>query len=71
MEFLSREKLAKRWEVSVRTVDRLRLGGKLPWFDVAGGSGRKPIVRFRIQDVVAYEDRFRQFPCVSREGPNQ
>jgi hypothetical protein len=71
MDFLSREELAKRWDVSVRTVDRLRISGRIPWVDIAGGAGRRPIVRFKIQDIAAYENRYRQFPHGSSENANQ
>ncbi len=59
---LSRQGLAGRWGVSVRTVDRLRKDGRLPWVDLSGGAGARPIVRFRLCDVEHYEERVRQFP---------
>jgi hypothetical protein len=57
--FLTREAVAARWSVSVRTVDRLRQDGSLPWVDLRGGRGGKPIVRFPIADVEDYEQRAR------------
>ena len=55
---LTRYGLAKRWQTSTRTVDRRRMSGLLPWIDLAAGSGRRPLVRFRLADVEAYEERF-------------
>jgi hypothetical protein len=52
---LTREALAARWSVSLRTVDRLRQNGHLPWVDINGGRGRKPLVRFCLADVESYE----------------
>jgi hypothetical protein len=57
---ISRQKLAARWGCSVRTVDRLRVNGLIPWLDLVAGRGNKPLVRFRLQDVLDYEERFRQ-----------
>jgi hypothetical protein len=59
---LSRKDLASRWTVSVRTIDRLRKDGRLPWVDLSGGAGARPIVRFRLRDVEDYEAHVRQFP---------
>jgi hypothetical protein len=63
--YLTRRNLAGRWCVSLRTVDRLRQAGKLPWVDIAGGSGARPAVRFNLKDIEAYEERMRQ--CVFDE----
>jgi hypothetical protein len=60
MELLTRSTLAERWQTSTRTVDRRRQDGLIPWVDISGGKGRRPIVRFRIDDVVAFEGRFLQ-----------
>ncbi len=57
---LSRSDLASRWRISLRTVDRLRQDGRIAWIDVAGGHGARPIVRFRLIDVEAYEAQVRQ-----------
>lgn len=59
-QLISREKLAQRWGCSTRTVDRLRVNGLLPWTDLVGGRGQRPLVRFRMVDIEAYEERFRQ-----------
>ncbi len=52
---LTREAVAARWSVSVRTVDRLRQNGHLPWVDLRRGRGAKPIVRFCLEDIEDYE----------------
>jgi len=52
---INRRDLARRWGVSVRTVDRIRQSGQLPWIDLRNGAGARPLVRFRIPDVEAYE----------------
>ena len=57
---LSRQDLADRWRVSLRTVDRLRQDGRIPWIDVAGGKGARAIVRFEVGDILAYERRVRK-----------
>jgi len=54
-EILSRQELARRWLVSVRTIDRLRVAGKLRWFDPTGGRGARPLVRFALTDVLQFE----------------
>jgi hypothetical protein len=56
---LTREAVAARWSVSVRMVDRLRQDGFLPWVDLRIGRGGKPVVRFLIADIEAYEQRAR------------
>ena len=60
-QHLSRQALASRWNTSTRTVDRLRQAGKLPWIDFSVGRGARPLVRFKIEDVEAYEQAMRQF----------
>ena len=57
--FITREALATRWSVSVRTIDRRRLDGSLPWVDLNGGRGRKPIDRFLPKDIEDYEEKGR------------
>ena len=64
-ELFTRKKLAYRWQVSGRTIDRLRASGALAWFDLSGGHGKKPIVRFRLEDIEAYEMKFRMAPMES------
>lgn len=56
---ITRSELAKLWHVSGRTIDRMRQNGQIPWYDLTGGQGGKPIVRFSLSDVWAYEERFR------------
>lgn len=60
---ISRQQLAARWACSCRTVDRLRVHGLIPWVDLVAGRGNKPLVRFKLQDVLDYEQRFRQCPA--------
>jgi hypothetical protein len=57
MKLLTRVELAKRWATSERTVDRKRMLGLLPWLDLSGGRGKRPLVRFRLADIEAYEER--------------
>lgn len=63
---LTRKKLAKRWDTTERTIDRRRALGLLPWVDLARGTGKRPQVRFRLEDVVAYENEARL--CPGAEG---
>jgi len=58
--YLTRHSLAGRWCVSLRTVDRLRQTGRLPWIDIADGVGARPVVRFRVKDVEDYEEKTRK-----------
>jgi hypothetical protein len=59
-EYFSRVKLAARWGVSVKTLDRLRESGRLPWVDVSAGRGKRPLVRFMLADVERFEQTMRQ-----------
>jgi hypothetical protein len=59
MQFLTREELAERWRTSLRTVDRRRQDGLVPWMDLTAGKGRRPHVRFRLVDVEELESRMR------------
>ena len=59
---LTRKKLAKRWDTTERTIDRRRALGLLPWVDLARGTGKRPQVRFRLEDVEAYESQGRLCP---------
>lgn len=59
---LTRHELAERWKTTTRTVDRRRQDGLLPWLDLAAGTGKKPQVRFRLEDVQNFERRFLQHP---------
>jgi|YNPNPStandDraft_1061719.scaffolds.fasta_scaffold306950_1 hypothetical protein len=56
----TRAGLAKRWKVTERTVDRKRKLGLIAWIDIAGGRGKRPCVRFRMEDILAYESRMLQ-----------
>jgi len=47
--------LADRWGVGLRTVDRRREAGLLPWLDL--GEGDKPLVRIPVSVVLEYENR--------------
>jgi hypothetical protein len=62
----SRTDLAKRWGVTTRTIDRLREANKLPWLDISAGRGAKPLVRFRIEDLEAFEQITRQAPLTEQ-----
>lgn len=67
--FITRVELAKRWKVCVRTVDRKRELGEIPWVDVSQGRGARPCVRFRLADIEALESRLIKGPVseVTRE----
>ena len=43
MEFFTRQELAARWKTSVRTIDRRRELGLLPWVDLAGAEATDPV----------------------------
>jgi hypothetical protein len=58
---LNRQALAAHWNTSTRTIDRLRQAGKLPWIDLSGGRGIRPLVRFKIEDVEKFEETMRHF----------
>ncbi len=64
---LSRHALAKRWNTSTRTVDRIRQAGGLAWNDLSGGRGARPLVRFTIEDILKYEEQMRQNPIEPRK----
>jgi hypothetical protein len=57
MGFLTRQELAVRWKTSVRTIDRRRELGLIPWVDLAGGKGSRPCVRFKLSDIEQYEEK--------------
>ena len=65
-ELLTRKTLEERWQVSGRTIDRMRASGVLAWFDLSGGRGGKPIVRFKQEDIEAYEMKFRMAPMETK-----
>ena len=58
-KLMTREDVRKRWGVGLRTIDRLRLCGKLSWVDVSAGRGARPIVRFRMADILQFEAEMR------------
>lgn len=55
MTLLTKRDVCKRWQVSPRTVDRLRAVGKLAWINVAGDRNSRPAVRFDLSDVEKFE----------------
>ena len=64
-EHLTQAALAERWQLSPRTLERWRWIGRGPQFMKVGGQ-----VRYRIADVLAYEQRqlrrdTRQYPRVA------
>ena len=59
---LTRNNLAKRWDTTPRTIDRRRALGLLPWVDLARGTGKRPQIRFRLEDVEEYERHARLCP---------
>jgi len=65
---LTRNDLSSRWGVTVKTVDRLRRRGLLPWLDLSGGQGGKSLVRFSLADVEAFETRNRLAPLEAGGG---
>lgn len=52
---LTRKGLANRWKTTPRTIDRRRTLGLLPWVDLARGTGKRPQIRFRLEDIEEYE----------------
>jgi hypothetical protein len=52
--FMTRQQLARRWNCGMRTIDRRRKSGLLPWVDL--GCGSKPIVRICWTDVLRIEE---------------
>jgi hypothetical protein len=62
---LTRRALAERWNTTPRTIDRRRALGLLPWVDLTRGTGKRPQIRFLLDDVEEYERRGRLCP---REG---
>jgi len=69
-QLLTKDQVAKRWLCSKRTLDRLRLDGKLPWLDLTNGRGCKPLIRFREADILAYEEATRMAPLEKEVGRN-
>ncbi|QDC10093.1 DNA-binding protein [Oceanicola sp. D3] len=50
-QLLRKRELAKRWKISIRTLERWQADGFGPRWLLLGGS-----VRYRLSDVIAYED---------------
>lgn len=59
-KLFSRRELARKWGVSTRTIDRVRKSGRLSWINISAGSGLRQGVRFRLDDIQAYEQANRQ-----------
>jgi hypothetical protein len=51
----TKKDVCQRWQISARTLDRLRLSGKVAWLDVSGGRGSRPAVRFALDDIERFE----------------
>ncbi len=56
MDHLLTEKEVAEWlQVSRRTLIRWRQLGQGPkWIDISGGRGRKPMIRYRMSDVLEF-----------------
>lgn len=50
-QLLRKRELAERWKISTRTLERWQAEGYGPRWLLLGGS-----VRYRLSDVIAYED---------------
>jgi len=59
---LTRKALAKRWGTTPRTIDRRRTLGLLPWIDLTRGAGKRPQIRFMLEDIEEYERQARLNP---------
>jgi len=54
-ELLTRSQLAKRWNCSVRKIDRMRDLGLIPWIDLSAGKGSRATVRFKNTTIIEFE----------------
>ena len=54
-QHFTRRKLAKRYDVSERTVDRWREQGLIAWLDLSGSRSLRPSVRFTLDAVLEFE----------------
>ena len=54
-QHFTRRKLAKRYDVSERTIDRWRAQGLIAWLDLSAGRSRRPTVRFTLEAVLEFE----------------
>ena len=52
---LTTKELATRWSCSTKTIDKLRMQGHVPWLDLSFGTGCRPTVRFRLEDIIKME----------------
>ena len=59
-KLLTRKSVSQHLGVTPRHIDRLRQNGRLPWIDLSAGMGKRPCVRFKLADIEAFEQRFRQ-----------
>lgn len=59
---LTRKQLAERWGTSVRTVDRRVRQRLLRFLDLTRGLGKRPQIRFSLDDVLEYERKARLGP---------
>lgn len=57
---LSQEQLASRWNVSPKTIRRLRQSGKLPALQVT-----RSLYRFKLDDILEIEKQGTMFPTVT------
>ena len=56
-QLFTRGQVAKRWNYSIRTIDRMRMLGVLPWIDISGGRGKRPTVRFSLNVIQEFENK--------------
>lgn len=54
-QHFTRRKMAKRFDVSERTIDRWREQGLIAWLDLSGGKGKRPTVRFTEEAILEFE----------------
>lgn len=53
----NRKELALRWGCSTRKIDRHRKRGELPWLDLTVKLGKRPSVRFKMEDILEFEEK--------------
>lgn len=56
-QFLTGKDVAKRWGVHPQTVNRRRKQGLLNWINLNAGISERPIVRFRLSDIIEFEKK--------------
>lgn len=64
-ELITRTQLAQRWNCSVRTIDRMRSYGRIPWIDLSGGIGLRPSIRFLLTAIEHYEIKHLKSICLT------